>query len=237
MRARSRFTRVAPGPDQPAARSSRRQWRRQVDDGLFGPGVAPGPEQAHDRVLGVGEGRARGPRPRARRVGALCREDRRQRVDRRLPRVADADRLDTDRPPDRGRVAADLGAVGVEDGALVGVRLGVALAVPDVRVAGDDPERPLLAAAADEQRHPGLERRRVVAHLVAADPAALLGDRRAVEHPPGEPAGLVEPADPVAERQHLVAERAVLRLVPAGAQPEHRPAARWRGRARWPSSP
>ena len=50
------------------------------------------------------------------------------------------------------RVAADPGAPLVEDGVLVGDGVGLAEAVPDVGLLGDDPQRLLLAAAADEDR-------------------------------------------------------------------------------------
>ena len=60
-------------------------------------------------------------------------------------------------------IATDLGALRVEHRALVRERRRVALAVPDVGVAGDDPQRPPLAAAADQERHPRLDGRRIVA--------------------------------------------------------------------------
>ena len=119
--ARSGITRVAPGPGRPGARSSR---RRGASGGRRRPPRRRrrrhAAEEPDDGILGIGQRRARGPGSGRRGVAALGREDRGQRVDRRLPRVADADRLDADRPPDRGRVAPDLGAVRIEHGALVG---------------------------------------------------------------------------------------------------------------------
>ncbi len=105
------------------------------------------------------------------------------------------------------------------------VRGRVALAVPDISVTRHDPQGPLLTTAADEERHPGLDGGRVIAQFVAADPAALLVRRLFVEHSSGKAAGLVKAADPVADREHLVPERVVLRLVPTGTESEHRPTA------------
>ena len=76
-----------------------------------------------------------------------------------------------------GRVAADRLAVAAQDVDLVGHRGRVADDVAHVGVAGHEPQRPLLAAAADQDGRPaGLHRRRHVARLV--DP--VVAARRSV---------------------------------------------------------
>ena len=68
------------------------------------------------------------------------------------------------RPLDLGRVASDGLAVLDEDRVLALHVLEAAADVVRVAVAGDELERDLLAATADEDRQPLLDRRRVVAH-------------------------------------------------------------------------
>ena len=126
-------------------------------------------------------------------------EDRRQCLDRPFAAVANAHRLDADGPSNRRRISTDLDAALVEDRVLAGVRRRVALAIPDVGVAGHDPERPFLTTAADQQRHPCLDRRRVVAQVLALHPLAVQGHRLAIQHRPGEATGLVESADAIAQ--------------------------------------
>ena len=77
--------------------------------------------------------------------------------------VADDQQAQAERPLDLGLVAADPLAPLAEDLVLVADELEVAAGVPDVGVAGDRGERLLLAVAADQDRQPRLDRRRVVA--------------------------------------------------------------------------
>src|SRR5690349_20885407 len=78
---------------------------RQVDDRFLRAGRAPCPEAGGDLLLGVGERRALRPAANVRRLAAVPGEDRGQRLDGTLTRVADRDRLDADGPPDRSRIA------------------------------------------------------------------------------------------------------------------------------------
>ncbi len=99
--------------------------------------------------------------------------------------------------------------------------------VPQVGVLGHDPERLLLAAAADHDREVVLHRRRrnpqSVEGVVAARRAC---DLAAVEQGPDRAHGLVEPVQPLAEPVAEVdPERCVLELEPRAADAEDRPPA------------
>src|SRR5690606_39873520 len=107
------------------------------------------------------------------------------------------------RPLDRGGVGADLRAVLGEDRRLAGERLEVAEGVPDVGVLGDEAQRLLLAAAADQHRD-AAGRGRV------ADREAVLDARQVLGQQP----------QPRARGTELVAEVVVVLLVPARADPE-----------------
>src|SRR3954454_19484368 len=108
---------------------------------------------------------------------------------------------------DLTRVAAQRAAVLVEYGVLVRQRLGVAEAVPDVRVLGDQLQRLLLTAAADQHRDvPG--RRRVQLGPALLDPRPRLA----------------EGVQPAARSTELVAVLVVVLLEPAGSDAEDQPA-------------
>ena len=99
--------------------------------------------------------------------------------------------LQPTRALDRVRVPADVRAVGAQDRVLGGQRLGRAERVPHVGVAGDDPQRLLLARAADHDRQVGLDGRRldpeVVEGVAAARRAghlAAVEERRGSRRPP-----------------------------------------------------
>ena len=75
-----------------------------------------------------------------------------------------SDRPEAHAQLDLGRVAADLLAVAAQDLDLVSGGSGIDVGdVPHVGVAGDGPQRLLLAAAADDDREMGLDGWRVVA--------------------------------------------------------------------------
>ena len=98
--------------------------------------------------------------------------------------------------------------------------------VGHVGVLRGDLQRPLLAAATDEDaRSAGLDRARDVERLV--DPVVGPGEGRAVlgEHRPDDRQRLVEAVHPLADRRELVAVADVLLLVPGRPEPEDRPTA------------
>ena len=138
--------------------------------------------------------------------------------------VAPDDRRRQEAGLDLGAVATHLRAARVEGGELARQVGGVADDVEVARVAGRETERLLLAAAPDEDRevvaHPRLVHRglRVVPTPV---------DRRtlAAQHRRDDRQRLVQPLEPVGERAELEPELLVLQLEPAGADPEHGPAA------------
>ena len=95
----------------------------------------------------------------------------------------------------------------------------------DVGVAGDRGQRLLLAVAADQDRQPWLDRRRVVADAPPRDSAGRapspVPSRQHVAHELGR---LVEPVEPLAEaRPELDPEGLVLALEPGAADAEDRP--------------
>src|SRR5439155_4450925 len=118
-------------------------------------------------------------------------------------------------------VAPDGLAVLREDGDLAGDRGWIALAVPDIGIAGDDRQRQLFAAPADEKRHaPAAVRGGIVAGAVDAEVRPLHRDRSASEETARDLGRLREPCDARARLEQLVAERSMLAFVPARAEPE-----------------
>ena len=130
-------------------------------------------------------------------------------------------------PADRdvGGVAAERLAVAAQDVHLVGHRGGVAEDVHHVGVARHQPQRPLLAAAADEDRRPArLHRARHVAGLV--DPVVAAVERRRLlgEHGPADLQRLLQPVQPLAGGREVEAQSLVLDVVPGRADAEDGPA-------------
>src|SRR5207245_9066709 len=117
------------------------------------------------------------------------------------PARAHAGRGQPDGDPDLARVAPDGPAVLREDGDLAGDRSWIALAVPDIGIAGDDRQRDIFAAPSDEERHaPAAVRRGIVAGAVDAEVRPLHGDRSASEETARDRRRLREPRDARARR-------------------------------------
>ena len=110
---------------------------------------------------------------------------------------------------DRGRIAALVGAVAVEDRRLLAEDVDRAERVPDVGVARDELERALHAAPADQDRDPVAKRRRVEPGEPRLDARQRLLKRR----------------DALADRAEVVAVLVVVLPEPAGADAEDRAAA------------
>ena len=123
-----------------------------------------------------------------------------------------------------GRVAPDRLAVAAQDLDLVGHGGGVAEDVGHVGVAGHQLQRPLLAAAADEDGRPTrLQRRRHVARLV--DPVVAAVERRRLlgEHGPADLQRLLQAVEPLAGRREVEAQALVLHVVPGRPDAEDGP--------------
>jgi hypothetical protein len=101
---------------------------------------------------------------------------------------------------DRPRIATDFGTVLVQYLGLgtVGVRSG-RRRVPDIGVLGDDAEQPSLAAAADDNRKPGLKRLGPEAGLPQGIVASAEGDCLLRPEPAEDFAGLCEPVHPFSD--------------------------------------
>ena len=123
--------------------------------------------------------------------------------------------------PGRGDLlvgAVDVLAVPAQDLELVTDRVGAAEQVAHVGVLGDEPERLLLAAAADEDRWPARPHRS--RHVLRSfDPVVATRERRRIlgEHRPADAKRLVETLEPLAHGWEVEAEALVLLLVPGRA--------------------
>src|SRR5439155_10381746 len=105
---------------------------------------------------------------------------------------------EADRPLDVRGIAADVGAMLVEDARRPGDGLEVATRVPGVRMPGDRSKRLRRAAAADQDRESMLDRERPADRILQVISGAFVGDRLAVQQPPDDPDRLVEPGQPLA---------------------------------------
>ena len=96
----------------------------------------------------------------------------------------------------------------------------VAVGVPPVRVAGHDPQRPLLTRAADDEWQPRLDRSRVIDRVIHLEP--LAGERHTlpVKQAATDGGRLFEAIEALAERRIGEAEHAMVTLVPASPDPE-----------------
>ena len=123
-------------------------------------------------------------------------------------------------------VAADRGAGLVELGALGGEPVRLAPDVPDVGVPRGRRQRPLLAAAGDQDRQPVLQRRRLVGRVGQLEVPALEG-RSARRGAATATTATVSSkrSDRSAGRQQVDAVGEVLVDLPAGAEPGDRAAA------------
>src|SRR6185312_11949649 len=118
-------------------------------------------------------------------------------------------------------------AVAIEDRAPPGEGRGrIAIGIPDVGGLRDDAERPLLAAAPDDERQPSLDRRRVVPGPVGGEPGPIDRHGLAVQQTSTDVCRLGESIDPLPERREWPPERAMLRLEPDPAEAECRAPAR-----------
>ena len=103
---------------------------------------------------------------------------------------------------DRCRVPADRQAVLVEDAALVSEQLDVVHGephLPDVGVAGHDPQALLLAGRSDDERDPRGDGLRRVARPAEAVSGRLVIHGLAVEQRSNDRQRLVEPVEPLAD--------------------------------------
>ena len=126
---------------------------------------------------------------------------------------------------DLARVAAELGAVAVEQRHLPAQGRDVAPHVPLVGVLRGDAQGHLLAAAADQQRQRllygfGLEHRGVERVVLALERGRLVREQGL-----DQLGGLGQPLEPFLHGVERDPVLAVLVLLPAGAEPEHEPAA------------
>ena len=128
---------------------------------------------------------------------------------------------------DLGGIAADRAAVPGEDVSLA-CHVGVvdAEVVPDVGVAGDQPQEHSLAAAAHQQRQARLHGLRVADGVAHREVLAF--ERRALRAPHAAQDGerLAELLEAGGDGGERVAVLLVLDLVPAGAEADDQPAAR-----------
>jgi hypothetical protein len=123
-------------------------------------------------------------------------------------------------------IPTDLVAPAAQDLVLAAHPLDRAPDVPHVGVAGDRPQRLLLAAATDQDRQPLLDGRRIVAQVAHRVVLAARGGRTPVEHGADDLDRLVEPVEPLPEpRPEVDPVRGVLGLEPGATDAEDRPAA------------
>ena len=108
----------------------------------------------------------------------------------------------------------------IQQGRLARVRTRIAFAVPDVGEAGDDRQRPPLAAATDEERQVALERGRIGASSTRGEPGALDVRSLSVQQQPTDARRFVEPVEPLGNRRVGVPEGAMLGGMPAGPETE-----------------
>ncbi len=124
---------------------------------------------------------------------------------------------------DLGRVPSDLVAVRLEHGELVTDRGEVAEEVARVAALGDEPQRPLLPAAADQDRGPaGSDRTWDVEGVLDAVVGAVEAGCVLAEHEPADLHGLRETLEALARRGELEPVSPVLLLVPGRADAEDR---------------
>jgi hypothetical protein len=94
-------------------------------------------------------------------------------------------------------------------------------------VPGDHGERLLRPHPADQDRQPGLQRKRRADGVAQPVEAAVVSDPLSGEQAAEQPNRLVEAIEAIAEaRSEVDPERLVLALEPAGPDPEDRPTAR-----------
>src|SRR5580698_9055369 len=126
-----------------------------------------------------------------------------------------------------GRVPADLRAVAVQHVDLAGQRIHIAGDVALVRVLGYEPQRPLLAPAADHDlRAAGLYRPGQVAGMIK--PVVAASEARVVprEHGPAYLDRLLEHVEADPGSREVDAEPFVLNVVPGAPDAEDGPASR-----------
>ena len=124
---------------------------------------------------------------------------------------------------DLGRIAPDVRAVIRQHLDLVADRVGIAEPVPHVRVLRHQPERLLLAAAADQDlRSARLHRLRDVVRVLDVVPLPLERRPRLREHRPADLQRVLQPLEPLGRRRPVVAVREGLLLVPRRADAEDR---------------
>ena len=141
--------------------------------------------------------------------------------------VVAQDDVEAERLLDRPEVAPDLGAMALQRLQRIGDLVHRARRVPGVGALGDDPQRLLAAAAADEDRQVGLDRSRFAQRVVHRVARSLVGHALAVEQSAHQHDGLVQPAEPLTRaRAEVDAEGVVLALEPGAADAEHRAAGR-----------
>src|SRR4029450_12011399 len=128
---------------------------------------------------------------------------------------------------DGGGVAAEVRAVARQRLELARDLGRLAGQVALVAVLGDQPQRALLAVAADQDRGAaGPQRERYVQRLAGPVVASLEARALAAEHGADDLQRLLQPVEALAQRREPEAVAGVLGLEPAGADAEHRAAAR-----------
>src|SRR5262249_26253322 len=131
------------------------------------------------------------------------------------------------RDADLAALAPGRGAMLLERLELAREFLGRAGPIALVRIARDELERALLPGAADQDRGAALrDRRRTVQGLGRAVVAPLERRALAAQHAADDLQRFVEPRQPFADRREVEAVSLVLRLEPAGSDPEDRAPAR-----------
>src|SRR5713101_4386226 len=189
------------------------------------PGLFPGLEVGDDAL---GRSREEGCRvPRA-LVGGQGGEDGADPGDA----LGDLRRVAPDRAGNHERARNRLG-VAAEGAAVLGQHLPFlgeagdvhARHVPLVRELGDDLERALLAAAADDDAIAAARRERVALGLFQREERLLQGDGLALLERANEPRARLEAVEPLLDRREWHAEHLVLVLVPARAETEIEPPA------------
>ena len=140
-------------------------------------------------------------------------------------REVGAHRGEAGRAPDLRRVATDRRARLVELRALGGVPLRCAPDVVDVGVLRRGRDGPLLAAAADQDRQPRLDRLRVVGRVVQREEPAREVRAVVAQQRRDHRDALLEAVRQVVRVHQVDAVRRVLVDLPPGAEPGDRPAA------------